>query len=172
MAGIMGAKAGDFDVVAEQVWILGNLVHCAAKELLLVIETRAPCEIRADLQILTHAMADHVGRKHAFGRLHIMRTTGRVNVMIAGPPAELRRVGPTLDFEFELPGIGIDGHLLVFGNGFGSTGEFDGIIAVGQFHSFAIATINLRMEWKIGREPFGLRRINATLRMMNSPIVG
>jgi len=34
-----------------------------------------------------------------------MRATGGVDMMIARPPAELRRVNPTLHFEFKLPGL-------------------------------------------------------------------
>src|SRR5438309_1436174 len=48
MAGLMRAEAGDFDVIAQQVWILRNLVHLSAEELLLEIEAWAPGQIAAD----------------------------------------------------------------------------------------------------------------------------
>ena len=100
MAGIVRAEARDFDIVTEQVGILGDFVHGPAKELFLIIETRPPSQIRAHFQIFAHAMPDHVLRPHPFGRLHVMRAAGRVNVMIAGPPAELGGIDPALDFEF------------------------------------------------------------------------
>src|SRR5436190_380337 len=60
MPRVVRAEAGDFDVVTEQIRVLRNFVHRAAEELLLVIEARAPGEIRADLQIFAHAMANHI----------------------------------------------------------------------------------------------------------------
>ena len=44
-------------------------------------------------------MPHHVRRMNALGRLHVVRAAGRVNVMIARPPAELRRIDPALDLK-------------------------------------------------------------------------
>src|ERR1051326_195795 len=172
VAGIVRAEARHFDVIAEQIRILGDFIHRAAKKLLLVIEAGAPREVRPNFQILTHAMAEHVRREHAFGRFDIMRATGGVNVMIPGPPAELRWVDPTLDFAFKLPRLRIHFEVFCLGNGFGSAGEFDGIIAIRQFQRFAVSAIDLGMKRKIGGEPLGLRRINSPLRVANDEFCG
>ena len=113
MPGAVRAEAADLDVVAEQVGELRNLVLVPGEELLLVIEARAPREIAADFQILAEAMAHHVLREHAFGGIRVVRATGGVNVMIAGPPAELRGIDPALDLEgqFVRPRIDVHGAL-------------------------------------------------------------
>src|SRR5688572_5792654 len=54
----MRTEAGDLDVVAEQIRVLGDLVVRGAEKLLLIIKVRAPREIRANLQILAHRVAD------------------------------------------------------------------------------------------------------------------
>src|SRR5437879_2782904 len=66
MAGVLRAEAGNFDVVTEQIRILRNFVHRAAEELFLIIEAWTPGEIRADLQVFAHAMANHVLGVDAF----------------------------------------------------------------------------------------------------------
>src|SRR5262245_52824384 len=99
MPTFMGAESGNFDIVPQQIRILGNWIVLAAEKLLLIIEAWPPGEIRTDFQIFAQAMADHVDSVHAFGWLHVMRAACRVNVMIAGPPAELGRIDPAFDFE-------------------------------------------------------------------------
>ena len=95
MAGLVGAKTGDLDVVVEQVGVLGHLVVPAREELFLKIKARTPGEVAADLEILALAMAVHVLSEHALARSGIMGATGGMDVMIAGPPAKLRWVEPT-----------------------------------------------------------------------------
>src|SRR5215475_7957322 len=95
----MGAEAGDLDIVVEQVGILGNAIVLAGKEFFLEIEARSPGEIAADFEVLTLAVAIHVGRHDAFGGLRIMGAAGGMNVMVAGPPAKFRWINPTLQFE-------------------------------------------------------------------------
>src|SRR5438552_4507779 len=99
MAGVVRAKAGDFDVITEQIGILRNFVHSAAEELLLIIEAWTPGEIRADLQVFAHAMADHVLGVDAFGRLDVMGATSGMDVMIARPPARFRWINPADELE-------------------------------------------------------------------------
>src|SRR5947207_1507755 len=94
VSGLMRAEAGDLDIVAEQVGILRDLVDRAAEKLLLIIEAGTPGQVCADLQILTHAMADHVFGVNAFGRLHVMGAAGGMDVMIAGPPTEQGGIDP------------------------------------------------------------------------------
>src|SRR5437764_13253698 len=65
VAGLVRSESRNFNVVAEQIRILRDLVHRSAKELLLIVETGPPSEIGADFQILPHAMAYHILRVDA-----------------------------------------------------------------------------------------------------------
>ena len=167
VAGLVRAEAGHFDVVAEQVGILGNFVVRPAEELFLVIEARTPGQVRADLQILADAMAEHVHRVDAFGGIHVVRATSGVDVMIARPPAELRRIDPAFHLEVGFCERRRDGHRDDFGDGFGATRELDGVVSFRQANRFSVRAINLRVKGKVGREPLGLRRIDAALRVAN-----
>src|SRR3569832_156028 len=95
----MGTETGNFHVVTKQVRVAGAFIDGSGEELLLVIETRAPREIRADLEILASAMTDHVGRMNAFGGLGVVSATRGVNVVIPGPPTHERGIDPPGDFE-------------------------------------------------------------------------
>ena len=62
MAGLMRAKARNLDVVAEQIGILGDDIVFAGKKLFLIVKTRPPSEVGADLEILAEAVPQHVRR--------------------------------------------------------------------------------------------------------------
>ena len=85
----MRAEPGNLNVVVQQIRPDRNFVVLAGKKLLLIIEARSPGEVATDLQVFAQAMPQHVRRVDAFGRLGVMRAAGCVNVVVAGPPAEL-----------------------------------------------------------------------------------
>ena len=86
---LMRTEAGDLDVVMKQVRVFRNGVIFAGEELFLVIETRTPGQIAADLEILALAVAVHVCGADTFGRLGIVGATRGVNMVIPRPPTEL-----------------------------------------------------------------------------------
>ena len=67
----------------------------------LVVEARPPGQVAADLQVFAQAVAHHVLGVHAFGRVGVVRAAGRVDVMVAGVPAEQRRIDPAFDLVAE-----------------------------------------------------------------------
>src|SRR6267142_723515 len=95
----MRSESGDFDVVAQDVWILRYFVILAGEELLLIVEAGPPGEIRADFQVFALNLADHIDGVHAFGVIRVVGTAGGVNVMIAGPPPRLGRIDPALKID-------------------------------------------------------------------------
>ena len=139
MAGAVRAEAGDFDVVAQQVRIARDFVVLAGEELLLVIEAGSPGEIAADLQVFAQAVADHVLGVHALGRIGIVGTAGRVDVMVAGPPAELRGIDPALDLVAELGRAVADGERFGFGESIRGRAAGDRVVAGGQLQLLAVA---------------------------------
>ena len=161
MSGLMRTKAGDFDVITQQVRILRNLVVLAGEKLFLVIETRPPRQIAADFQVFAKAVANHVRRVDALGGIGVVRATRRVNVVIAGPPAELRWIDPAINLECDGFGAWADNDRLLSGDGLRAAPEFHAVDAVGQLDLFSVATIDLRMDCEVGREALRLRRINA-----------
>ena len=161
----MGTKTRNFDVVAKEIGVLRDFIHRAAKELLLIIKARTPGEIGADLQVLPDAVAEHVGRMHAFGRLDVMSAAGGVNVMVARPPTELRRINPAFDLEagaLQLPG---DDDRLLAGDRFRPARKLHRVAPLWQTHRFPISPIDLRMKREVRRQPLGLGRIDALLRV-------
>ena len=167
MTGVVRAESRNLDVVVQQVRPDRDFVVFAREKLFLVIETGAPGEIAPDLQILAQTMAHHVRRVDAFGWFCVVRAPGRVNVVIPRPPAELRRVDPTLEFEGER--LLFTGHLrrFRFRDIFRTARVFDGVFAGRQLFRLAVGAIHLRMKSKVRREPLGLRRINAPLIVPN-----
>ena len=99
VAGVAGREAGDLDVVAHQVLGGGEAVVLALEELLLEIPARAPAQHAADVQVLAQDVPHHVLRLDALGGLLVVRAAGRVDVVIAGVPAHLRRIDPALEPE-------------------------------------------------------------------------
>ena len=85
MARLMRTKPGYLDIVAEQIRVTGGLVDLAGKELLLIIEARAPGKVAADFQILAQAGAQHIRCGNAGCWISVVLTAGGVNVVIAGP---------------------------------------------------------------------------------------
>jgi hypothetical protein len=96
-----------------------------------------------------------------------MRTTRRMDVMIARPPAELRWINPTFHFELKVPGLLIHLEVQRFHHRFGAAREFHGVIAVGQFQRFAVAAIDLRVKREVGCESLGRRWIDPLLGVAN-----
>ena len=85
MSTLMGPETRNFNIIAQEVRIDGNLVILAGKKLFLVIEARTPGKVRSDLEILSLNMSKHVGGMHPFSRIRIMSTACGMNVMIAAP---------------------------------------------------------------------------------------
>src|SRR5260370_12628967 len=73
-----------------------------AEKLLLIVEARTPSQHGSDVQLLTLNLTDHVLRSDTFGGILVVRTAGSVHVMIAGIPAVLRRIDPSLHRERHL----------------------------------------------------------------------
>src|SRR5579864_1234062 len=92
--GLMRAEPGDFDIIMQQVWIPGDRIVFAGKELLLEIKARAPGQVAADFQVLPLAMPVHVGWEHPFSWLAVMGAAGGVNMVVARPPAQPRWIDP------------------------------------------------------------------------------
>src|SRR5262249_26347725 len=99
---------------------------------------------------------------YAFGRVLIVRAAGGVDVMVAGEPAEPRRIDPPLERDGELARTaGVDAQLLRLRDVLRSAARRHRVRAVGQAQRFAIGSVDLRLEGKIGREALRLVRIDA-----------
>ena len=142
----MGAEARHFDVITQQVRIARDAVDFAAEELFLIIETGAPGEVGAHLQVFPNTMPEHVGRMHTLGGFHIMCATGGVDVMVAGPPARFGRVDPALDLEGGAFQFGSHHQFLSAGDRFGSARKLDLVGAFRQAQNLAILTVDLGMK--------------------------
>src|SRR3989442_6923446 len=109
-------------------------------------------------------MAHHVLRKNALCRAVVMRAARGVNMMIAGIPAQLRRIYPSLQMKGKrLRLAGLDFDLTDLNQVLRPSSEFDGEIARRQFDLLAVGSIDLRMKCKVGGKPFCRRRIKAAL---------
>src|SRR5207247_3820994 len=97
----MRAETGDLDVIVQQVGVARNCVVLSSEKLLLIVEARTPRQVAANLQILAEAMSHHVRRMNTFTRFGVMRAAGGVNVMVTGPPAELRGINPAFHFKIK-----------------------------------------------------------------------
>ena len=161
MAGLVRTEAGDLDIVSQQIGKLGDQVILAGEKLLLIVETRSPGQVRADLEILAEAVSHHVRRVDALGGVGVMGAPGGVNVVVARPPAHQCRIDPALHLEL-LGRVGIgDGDRAALRYRLRAAVKADGVGTAWQFHMLAIGTINLRMKMKVRRKPLGLRRIHA-----------
>ena len=161
MAGLVGAKAGDLDVVAEQIRKLGDGVDFAGEELFLIIETRPPSEVGADFEVFAEAVPHHVRRVDALGGIFVMGTPGGVDVVIARPPAHQRRVDPALHLKRLGDVRGANGEGAGLRDRLGASIIANGVGAARQFHVFAVGAVDLRVKMKVRRKPLGLRRIDA-----------
>ncbi len=92
MAGVRRGEAGDLDVVAHQVFGRRERVDLALEELLLGVPARPPRQHAADVEVFAQDVPPHVLGLDPFGRALVMRAAGRVDVMIAGEPVQLREV--------------------------------------------------------------------------------
>ena len=156
MAGLMRAKARNLDVVAEKIGIQGDDIVFAGEKLFLIVKTRPPSEVGADLEILAEAVPHHVRRVNPLGRVGVMGATGGVDVVIARPPTHQRWINPALHLErlgdirvADSDGAGLRDRLraAIIPNGVG---------AARQFHVFAVGTIDLRMKMKVRCKPLSL----------------
>ena len=100
----MRAEAGDFDVVPDQVWISAVGVELTGEESFLVIEARSPRQATPHLEILSHAVPQHVRGVHALRRIFIVRAAGGVDVVVARPITPARRVHPAFHAVREVDG--------------------------------------------------------------------
>src|SRR3712207_4257830 len=81
--------------------------------------------------------SDHVLAEPPFGGVDLVLAAGRVDVVVAGAPAELRGVDPSL----ELGGLGArrggDGDGAGLLEVLGAAGVLDGVVAPGELQGFA-----------------------------------
>lgn len=167
VTGAMGAKAGNFDIIAEQVGISGDFVDFPGEELFLVIESWSPGEVGPDFQVFTQAVLDHVGGEDAFGGVGEVGTSGGVDMMISGPPAKEGGVNPAFEPEGFGDGLGADFQLQLLPEIFGTSGDFDIVHSGRQDEFFTVGPIDLWMKMKVGRCSLGLRWIDAALGIPN-----
>src|SRR5580765_6585280 len=128
---LMGAKAGNFNVIAKQVRILRHLVHRSAEKLLLIIKTWAPGQVRANLQVLTHAMANHVLGMDSFRGFDVVSAARRMDVMVSRPPAELGGIDPSLQLKGKGLRFPCELKVLLPGEILGPARVFDRVISLG-----------------------------------------
>src|SRR5262245_12896654 len=99
MPTLMRTKARHLDIITKQIRRARCRVFAPCEELLLIVKTRTPRQVRPDLQIFTLAVPRHVRRVQTLRGRGVMRTSRGMNVMIPAPPAKLRRINPALHFE-------------------------------------------------------------------------
>ena len=131
MTTLMRPETRNFNIIAQEVRIDGNLVILAGKKLFLVIEARTPGKVRSDLEILSLYVSKHVGGMHPFSGIRIMSTACGMNVMIAAPITKKRRVNPPLNFKMPTLCLTIDYQLSLLRNGLWTPGERHIIAAFG-----------------------------------------
>src|SRR6185369_17764196 len=95
------------------------------------------------------------------GRLYVMSAPRGVDVVIAGPPAQLRWINPPLQTKFQRLRLATHGHLFGLRQILRAARVFDGVRTGWKFHFFAVGAIDLRLKTKVGREAFGRWRIDA-----------
>lgn len=168
VSALVRTKTTYLDIVAQDIGKRGDLVVGSGEKLFLIIEARAPGEIRTDLQILAEAMPHHVRRVYALGGIGVVRAARRVNVVVAGHPARERGIDPALDLEVPLLAWRVcDGERRGLFHGFGAALKLHDVGACGESEILAVGAIDLRMKGEVGRESLGLRRVNALLLIAN-----
>ena len=82
-----------------------------------------------------------------------------MNVVVAGIPAERRRIDPSLERKRERGRPRrVEVEFLGLRNVFGPAADDDRIVAVGQVKRFTVTAVDLLLEEEIGRKPFrGIR---------------
>jgi hypothetical protein len=83
MAGLVRAEARDLNVIVQQIGRAGDEVVSTREKAFLRIESRAPGECRADLQVLAERVPHHVRGEHALGGVHVVSATRGVDMMVA-----------------------------------------------------------------------------------------
>ena len=96
MAGGMRAEPTHLDIVTQQVRGPRNIIWLAREETLLVVKARPPREAAADLDVFSENMPHHVARLDAFGRVIVVQTASRVDVVITTDPAVFERINPAI----------------------------------------------------------------------------
>src|SRR4051794_3958892 len=91
--------ARDFDVVSDAILGRRDAVVFPLEERLLEIPAGPPGEDASNLEVFAQDVAHHVLRVDAFGWTFVVGAAGGVDVVIAGIPAQLRRIDPPLEAE-------------------------------------------------------------------------
>ena len=104
MAGVARREAGDLQVVVHQPRRRRQRMIDAAEELLLEVVRRPPGQHRREVERFAVDLRPHVFRPDALGRILVVRAAGRVDVVIAGIPAVLRRIDPAQQLKDQLGG--------------------------------------------------------------------
>src|SRR5262249_3162795 len=155
-------EARHLNIVAQQVRRCGERVDLAFEVALLVIPARAPAQTAADVEVLAQDVPHHVLGSDALGRALVVRAAGGMNVMVARPPALLRRMHPALQLEalgmrLRLRHRDVPGEDEVLR----AAGVVDGVLARLQQNGFAVAAVDLGVEKEDGGEAATLRRVDA-----------
>src|SRR6516225_10024214 len=93
-------KARNLQVVMHQLVRFGMRIVLPCEEFLLVVVARAPRQHTAHVQSFALYLPRHVFRAHALSRVLIVRAASRMHMMIAGIPAILRGINPSLHLKF------------------------------------------------------------------------
>ena len=129
MAGVARREARDFHVVAHDVFFGRERVGLAFEESLLEIPARPPTQHLADVQVLAQDVPHHVLRVDALGGLFVVRAAGRVDVMVARIPSELRGINPPRQAEVERLRLRANFHPAAFGAVLRPARDFEGVVA-------------------------------------------
>ena len=168
VAGVARRKPRHLDVVVHDSLRLRKLVVLAAEKLLLVIPGRTPRQHRADVEVLAQNLPDHVLRMYAFGRILVVRTAGSVDMVVARPPAVLRRIDPSLELKPKLArSVPLNGQFLRPPVEFRTAPIFDGVVAVRQSNLLAVSPVDLRLEREVRGESFRRIRIDPPLQVLD-----
>src|SRR5688500_17977096 len=119
----------------------------------MIVIVRTPRQDAADVQMLSQDLTHHILVLIALGGVHVMRSADGGHVMIAGIPAEVGGVDPSLELKGKLTRV--DGELPGARQVLWSAGVLKSEVPSRQVNRLAIGAIDLRLEEKVGREPFG-----------------
>ena len=147
-------KTADLDVVPHQVIRPREGRRLPLEVLLLRVPARPPAQHAADVEVFAQNVPQHVGRSDPLGRAVVVSTPRRVNVMIAGEPAALRRMRPAREFVIGLlTDSRLHGQRMCLHDVLRPAADLDGVFAGREIHGLAVGSVNLIVKKEVGREP-------------------
>ncbi len=113
-------------------------------------------------------MADHRLRGNPLGRDLVVRASCRMDVGVAGVPAPLGGIYPSLQRNGDVRLVGADGDGLDTAEVFRPAGAFGVKYEEGVWkpHRLAVAPVHLRLEEHVGGQPHRLRGVDPPLRIL------